>query len=170
MLLRRLLACDILIRTCEGMVDVFVVLYVLDVVGISAPRFGLLVTVQMTTAILSYALGARIALRFGQRAAVTLTFLAFALYPLTIALAGSFAGLAGASVVGGLREIGEPARKAMIVDFAEPHLRGRTVGLYYLIRSLAVTPAALIGGVLWRITPALPFVAAASIGVLGTLV
>jgi len=166
--LRRLLACDILVRTCEGMVDVFVVLYALDVVGISAPRFGVLVTVQMMTAILSYFVGARIAARFGQDAAVTLTFAAFSLYPLAVALAGSFAGLAGAAVVGGLREIGEPARKAMIVDFAEPHLRARSVGLYYLVRSLAVTPAAFVGALLWRGSPALPFFVAAGAGFLGT--
>jgi MFS family permease len=166
--LRWLLASDILVRTCEGMVDVFVVLFAMNVVGISAPRFGLLVTVQMVTAIASYFAGARIALRFGQGAAVTLTFLAFALYPAAVALAGSFAGLAAASVVGGLREIGEPARKGMIVDFAEPHLRARSVGLYYLIRSTAVTPAAFIGGLLWRSSPALPFFVAAAFGLLGT--
>jgi len=165
--LRRLLACDILVRTCEGMVDVFVVLYALDVVGIGAPRFGLLVTVQMVTAILSYFAGARIALRWGQRAAVTLTFAAFAAYPLAVALSASFAGLVGASVVGGLREIGEPARKAMIVDHAEPHLRARSVGLYYLLRSTAITPAAFVGGLLWRSNPALPFFVASAAGFLG---
>lgn len=167
--LRRLLAADILVRTCEGMVDVFVVLYAMEVIGISAPRFGLLVTVQMVTAILSYLLGARIALRWGQGVAVTVTFAAFALYPLSVALAGSFAGLAAASVVGGLRETGEPARKAMIVDFARPHLRARSVGLYYLVRSVAVTPAALIGALLWRVGPATPFFAASIAGLLGTL-
>ena len=166
--LRWLLACDVLVRTCEGMVDVFVVLYAMSVVGISAPRFGVLVTVQMATAILSYFAGAWIAARRGQGVAVAMTFTAFGLYPLSVALAGSFAGLAAASVVGGLREIGEPARKAMIVDFAQPHLRARSVGLYYLVRSLAVTPAAVIGGVLWRSSPALPFFVAAAVGVAGT--
>jgi len=166
--LRWLLACDILVRTCEGMVDVFVVLYAMGVVGISAPRFGLLVSVQMTAAILSYFAGARIAARRGQGVAVAITFAAFALYPLSVALAESFWGLAAAAVVGGLRETGEPARKAMIVDFAEPHLRARSVGLYYLVRSIAVTPAAVIGGVLWRSSPALPFFVAAGVGVIGT--
>ena len=45
---------------------------------------------------------------------------------------------AGAFVIGGLREIGEPSRKALIVDLAEPTMRARTVGLYYLIRSVAI--------------------------------
>ncbi|HEX8687462.1 MAG TPA: hypothetical protein VF654_13220, partial [Pyrinomonadaceae bacterium] len=75
-----------------------------------------------------------------------------------------------AFVIGGLREIGEPSRKAMIVDFAEPHLRPRTVGLYYLVRSLTITPAAAIGGLLWKVEPQAPFVTAGVIGIIGTIV
>jgi hypothetical protein len=43
------------------------------------------------------------------------------------------------------------------------------VGLYYLVRSLAISPAAAVGGLLWEITPGLPFVMAAAIGLLGTV-
>jgi MFS family permease len=59
---------------------------------------------------------------------------------------------------------------AMIVDFAEPHLRARSVGLYYLIRSLSITPAAVIGGVLWTFSPDTPFRTAGAIGIVGTVV
>jgi len=69
-----------------------------------------------------------------------------------------------------LREIGEPARKAMILDMVRPALRGRSVGLYYLIRSLAISPAAFIGGLLWNVSPAVPFVVAGIIGGMGTVV
>ena len=85
-------------------------------------------------------------------------------------LASSFSILALAFVVGGLREIGEPARKAMIVDFAQENMRARSVGLYYLVRSLSITPAAAIGGLLWKIAPQVPFVVAGIIGVIGTVV
>lgn len=101
---------------------------------------------------------------------MTATFLAFSLFPLAVAWASGFGTLVAAFVIGGLREIGEPARKALIVDLAEPHLRARSVGLYYLIRSLAVSPAALVGGALWVIAPRLPFLAAAAVGVVGTIV
>jgi hypothetical protein len=57
----------------------------------------------------------------------------------------------------------------MIVDFAEEQLRARTVGLYYLVRSLSITPASAIGGLLWRVRPEIPFVAAGLIGAVGTL-
>jgi hypothetical protein len=75
-----------------------------------------------------------------------------------------------AFVIGGLREIGEPARKAMIVDFAQDNVRARSVGLYYLVRSLSITPAAAIGGLLWSVSPELPFIVAGIIGLIGTFV
>lgn len=92
-----------------------------------------------------------------------------ALYPVTVILARSFGGLVLAFIVGGLREIGEPSRKAMIVDFAEQQFRARNVGLYYLIRNLAISPASAIGGLLWRVRPETPFVIAGLFGVAGTL-
>jgi MFS family permease len=168
--LRWLLTSDIFIRTCEGLVDVFLVLYAINVIGISAPAYGVLVAVQMTTAIVSYIPVARFADRMGRKPFVVATFVAFALFPVAVVLARDFATLVAAFVVGGLREIGEPARKALIVDLAAPSLRARSVGLYYLIRSLTIAPAAFIGGLLWEVTPALPFWMAGLIGLVGVVV
>jgi hypothetical protein len=78
-------------------------------------------------------------------------------------------GLVGAFVIGGLREIGEPARKALIVDLAVPGLMARSVGLYYLLRSLSIAPAATLGGLLWQARPSLPFLLAGGIGLIGAL-
>jgi MFS family permease len=167
--LRRLLLSDILVRTCEGLVDVFLVLYVLDVVGIRAPEYGLLVGVQMGTAILGYLPSVLLADRIGRRPLVTATFGAFALFPIAVVSAESFVGLVGAFVIGGLREIGEPARKALIVDLAVPGLMARSVGLYYLLRSLSIAPAATLGGILWQVRPSLPFLLAGGIGLIGAL-
>jgi MFS family permease len=167
--LKRLLLSDIFIRVCEGMVDVLLVLYAMDVVGVSAGRFGMLIAVQMLTSILVYLPAARRADQLGRKPLVVATFLAFTAFPLAVLGARSFGTLVLAYVVGGLREIGEPARKALIVDLAVPHARARTVGLYYLLRSLAITPAAFAGSLLWRWTPAAPFVTAAAFGALGTL-
>jgi len=167
--LKRLLASDIVIRMCEGIADIFVVLYVTNVSGITIPKYGVLVAIQLMTAILIYVPSAKIAGRVGRKPFVIATFICFALYPVTVILAHNFGGLVLAFIVGGLREIGEPSRKAMIVDFAEPQFRARTVGLYYLVRSLSITPASAIGGLLWRVRPEIPFVTAGLIGVAGTL-
>jgi len=167
--LKRLLASDIVIRACEGMADIFTVLYVTNVSGITVPKYGVLVAIQLLTAIVIYVPSAKIARRVGRKPIVIATFLCFALFPVAVILARGFAGLVLAFVIGGLREIGEPSRKAMIVDFAQASLRARTVGLYYLVRSLSITPASAIGGLLWRMRPEVPFVTAGIIGLLGTL-
>ena len=168
--LRRLLVSDVLVRTCESLVDVFVVLYATRVIGTTAPQFGALVSIQMIASMVVYLPAAALAQRIGRKPLVVATFVAFALFPLAIIAANTFAGLVVAFVVGGLRETGEPARKASIVDLADPTCRGRTTGLYYLVRSLAITPAALAGGALWSVRPALPFVIASAFGLLGAVV
>lgn len=167
--LKRLLISDIAIRTCEGMADIFVVLYVTNVTGVTIPRYGILVAIQLATAILIYVPSAKMADRWGRKPFVIATFLCFALFPISVVLASDFRWLVCAFVVGGLREIGEPSRKAMIVDFAQHNLRARTVGLYYLVRSLSITPASAIGGLLWKIRPQTPFIVAGIFGVVGTV-
>ncbi|MEK6337149.1 MAG: MFS transporter [Acidobacteriota bacterium] len=168
--LKRLLISDVFIRTCEGMADVLIILYVTNVVHISMARFGTLIAIQTITTLLIYVPAAKAADRVGRRPFIIVTFCAFALYPLAIISARDFTGLVIAFIIGGLREMGEPSRKAMIVDFAAPQLRARTVGLYYLLRSLAITPAAAVGGLLWSLTPQTPFLIAGSFGIAGTLI
>jgi MFS family permease len=168
--LKRLLISDIIIRTCEGMTGVLTILYVSNVQGFSVARYGTLIAIQMITSILVYLPAGKIADRIGRKPFVIVTFLSFALFPIAIVVATNFLFLLAAFVIGGLREIGEPARKAMIVDLSEDKIRGRSVGLYYLVRSLSITPAAAIGGLLWKIDPKVPFVTAGVIGLVGTLV
>ncbi len=168
--LKRLLISDVIIRMCEGMTGVLTILYVTNVQGFSTARYGTLIGIQMIVSILVYIPAGKIADRIGRKPFVIVTFFSFALFPLAIVFAMNFSFLILAFVIGGLREIGEPSRKAMIVDSARDDLRARSVGLYYLIRSLSITPAAAIGGLLWRISPEVPFVVAGVIGLLGTIV
>jgi MFS family permease len=168
--LRRLLLSDVFIRTCEGMVDVFLVLYATNVIGVTAPQFGFLVAIQMLTSMLAYVPAGRLADRTGRKPFVMATFVFFALFPIAVVLSRSFFSLTAAFVIGGLREVGEPARKAMIVDMVQPAIRARSIGLYYLIRSMCISPAAYIGGLLWNVTPGFPFIVAGVIGLAGTAV
>ena len=168
--LKRLLVSDIFIRVCEGMADVLVILYVTNVLHMSMARFGTLLAILFTTTLLIYVPAAKAADRVGRRPFIIATFCAFALYPLAVISAHDFTGLVIAFIIGGLREIGEPARKAMIVDFAAPKLRARSVGLYYLVRSMAITPAAAIGGLLWKYSPQTPFLIAGIFGIAGTFI
>ena len=168
--LKRLLVSDVIIRTCEGMTGVLTILYVTNVKGVSVAWYGTLIAIQMITSILVYLPGGKIADRIGRKPFIIVTFLSFALFPVAIILASNFTMLVAAFVIGGLREIGEPSRKAMIVDLVQDNTRARSVGLYYLARSLSITPAAAIGGLLWKVGPQVPFVTAGIIGIVGTLV
>ncbi len=168
--LKRLLISDVIIRMCEGVTGVLTIIYVTNILGVSVARYGVLIAIQMVTSILVYIPAGKIADRVGRKPFVILTFVSFAVFPAAIIVATNFPLLVAAFIIGGLREIGEPARKAMIVDFAKETVRARSVGLYYLIRSISITPAAAIGGLLWQFRPETPFVAAGIIGLVGTLV
>lgn len=163
--LKRLLVADSLARWAEGLPKVFIVLYVIDVLRFDALTFGWLTGLQMAVAILIYIPVAKLADRGNRKPFVLLTFAFFALFPLALVLSQTLVWVALAFAIAGLREFGEPARKALIVDLAPAALRGRAVGVYYLARGLAVFPAAFVGGGLWSLGPQWPFYAAFVVGV-----
>jgi MFS family permease len=166
--LRELLVSDILIRFCERIPYAFVVLWAMNYDGVSAQRYGVLVAFEMVTAMVCYIPVAHLADKYGRRPFVLVTFLFFTLFPVTLLWANSFAWLALAFVVRGLKEFGEPARKALIIGEAVPELRARTYGAYYLIRDCVVTSGSLLGAWLWGLSPRANFIGAAVCGALGT--
>ncbi len=133
-MLRELLVSDILIRFCERIPYAFVILWAIDHGGISAQQFGYLVAFEMVTAMVCYIPVAHLADKYGRGPFVQVTFVFFTLFPITLLWATNFGWLVLAFVVRGLKEFGEPARKALIIVEARPELRARTYGAYYLIR------------------------------------
>jgi MFS family permease len=167
--LRELLVSDILIRFCERLPYAFVILWAMNHAGVNAEQFGWLVAIEMLTAMLCYIPVAHLADKHGQRPFVLATFVFFTLFPVSLLFANNFAWLAVAFMVRGLKEFGEPARKALIIAQASPELRARTYGAYYLIRDCIVTTGSFLGAWLWSISPQVNFVGAAVCGVLGAL-
>lgn len=168
--LKALLLSDSFVRFGQGIGEIFIVLYAVNVVGVSPATFGWLTGLAMATSIGVYIPVARNADRHGREAWVALTYVFFAAFPLLLAFSKSIWLLAIAFVTMGLREIGEPPRKAMIVDLARPDRRSVDVGTYYLIRGLAVFPASLVGGALWKIAPSATFLGAAAVAAAGLLI
>jgi len=167
--LRELLVSDILIRFCERIPSAFVILWAMNHGGLNAEQFGVLVAVEMGTAMLCYIPVAQLADKHGRRPFVLATFGFFTLFPVTLLWANSFFWLAVAFVVRGLKEFGEPARKALIIGEAPPELRARTYGAYYLIRDGVVTAGSFLGAGLWSVGPKANFIGAAIFGALGTV-
>jgi MFS family permease len=166
--LRELLVSDILIRFCERIPYAFIILWAMNHAGLDAQQFGVLVACEMVTAMICYIPVAHLADKYGRRPFVLVTFLFFTFFPVTLLWANSFGWLALAFVVRGLKEFGEPARKALIIGEAVPALRARTYGAYYLIRDCVVTSGSFLGAWLWSISPRANFIGAATCGALGT--
>lgn len=74
-----------------------------------------------------------------------------------------------AFIIRGLKEFGEPTRKALIMDLAREDAKARTFGTYYLIRDVIVSTAALSSAYLWNISPQTNFITAFAFGCIGTI-
>ncbi len=183
--LKRLLAADILARWAEGIPRPFIILFCMPLLAEHA-RDGaalyasLLLPVQSITNIVLYVLVGPLASRAGyaKRPYIGLTFLFFALFPVALALLGPRFGAAGlvlAFVVGGMRELGEPARKAMIAELVPSEAKAQSIGLYWAVRGAAVMVAPLVGAGLWLagdalrpgLGPTLMFAASGAAGLVG---
>jgi MFS family permease len=166
--LLRLLWSDILIRFCERIPFAWVVIYAINDLGVSASGVGVLVAIEMAAAIVCYIPASWLADRYGKEPFVIVTFLMFTAFPVALYFSSGFTSLALAFAIRGLKEFGEPARKALIASYAAAGARGRTVGAYYLVRDSVVSIAALLGAFLWQISPEVNFWAAAIVGAFGT--
>jgi MFS family permease len=186
--LRRLLTAEILIRWGDWFARDFAVLYVVTML---TARFGWtdadatrtagwLLSIMATTALATYVPIAKWVDRApSPRPFIGVTFLLFALFPICLVLLPKasvalglpvMAGLVLTFVLNGLRELGEPARKALISTGFPPEIRARAVGLYWGLRSFAFCPAPLVAALLWsRIGPEATFLVGGSIGLAGTL-
>jgi len=167
--LKRLLVSDIFIRTCEGMVDVFVVLYATNVIGVTAVQFGALVGIQTATSIAAYIPAARMPTATAANRSLSRRLLLFSFSTRDRPVA-QLQGIDDRIRNRRTKGVGRTSSKSMIVDLADQTRRGRTVGLYYLTRSPSITPASVIGGLLWKVNPAIPFFVACAIGLIGTLI
>jgi MFS family permease len=167
--LRNLLTSDILVRFCEQIPYAFVVVWAVNVNGISPVQFGILTTVEMVTAMLVYIPIAYLADRGHKKPFVVVTFGFFTLFPLVLLFTRSFWPMVLAFVIRGLKEFGEPTRKALIMDLAPEGKKAATFGTYYLVRDVIVSVAAFGGAFLWNISPAVNFLTAFGFGLLGTL-
>lgn len=167
--LKNLLVSDILIRFCEQIPYVFVVIWCLDVIKITPSAFGVLTAIEMATAALIYIPVASFSDRIERKPFVVITFIFFTIFPVILYFSKSFAALAIAFIIRGLKEFGEPTRKAIILDLCPTDAKARGYGLYYFVRDLIVSFAAFLGGWIWKQSPAFNFFTAAAFGVLGTL-
>ena len=166
--LKRLLLSDILVRFCERIPYAWVVIYCMTDLHITATQFGALTAIEMATAIACFIPTAHLADKYGREPFIIATFIFFSLFPLSLLMSSTFSWLVLAFIIRGLKEFGEPARKAMILSLSPEPNRAQTIGAYYLIRDTLVTSGSFLGALLWAISPGANFLGAALAGLAGT--
>jgi MFS family permease len=173
--LRRLLLAEIVLRWSDWFTRDLAALYVVGHLGRDPGEWGLYLALGAVVALATYVpVGRWVDRSPSPRPFIGLTFFLFALFPLNLALLPSSglpvpAALAITYALNGLREIGEPARKALITGGFPPEVRARAVGLYWGLRSLAFWPAPLVAAALWTwIGPERTFLVGGALGMLAT--
>lgn len=167
--LLNLLASDILIRFAEQIPYAFVVIWVVENNKIPEVQFGILTAIEMITAMLIYIPVAYFADRTTKKPFVLITFCFFTAFPLILIFSHNIYMFIFAFIIRGLKEFGEPTRKALIMDLAREDAKARTFGTYYLIRDVIVSTAALSSAYLWNISPQTNFITAFAFGCIGTI-
>ncbi len=123
----------------------------------------------MSVAALIYIPVANFSDKMEKKPFIALTFLFFTLFPVTHYLSKIFLALLFAFTIRGLKEFGEPTRKALITELCPPDAKSSAFGLYYFVRDSTVSLAAFRGGWLWMKSPGLNLITAAFFGILGTV-
>lgn len=166
--LRQLLFAEILLRWGNWFVRDFASLYVVAVLGRSAAEYGALAALSSAVALATYIpVGKMVDHAPNPKPYIGATFLLFALFPFALI----WLPLPLAFVINGLRELGEPARKAAITTGLPEGLRAKAVGWYWGLRSFAFCPAPLVAWWLWdRFGPDAAFITGGILGLVATVV
>ena len=170
-ILKSLLLAEIFTRWGLWLVKEFIVIYCLYNLKIEPWFFGLLVSIEITTSLITYIPIGKATEKGNLKPYIGLTFIFFAIFPLGFLLAGitkSTIVLVMAFILYGLREIGEPARKRMITSLMPEAIRAKGIGLYWGIRSFAFCSSSIVGALIWmKWGPEVLLVAASIIGFIG---
>ena len=166
--LKQLLCSDILIRFCEQIPYAFVVLWCIKEVGVSPVQFAELTTVEMLTALFIYIPVAHFADKTSKKPFIITTFIFFTLFPFILLFSHSFIALMVAFFIRGLKEFGEPTRKALIMELCPENKKAGMFGFYYLLRDAVVALAAFAGAWLWEISSVVNLLTAFAFGIVGT--
>ena len=150
--------------------DMFLVLRAQNV-GIPAthaPLLGLVFNVTYT--LFSWPAG-RLSDRFSRRAMAAGGYLVYAVVYLVFGLASAAPAIWLAMAFYGLfYALTNPVLKALIVEVVPQELRGRALGVYFFVTSIAILLASLITGELWKqFGPRVPFCLSAGIALVSAL-
>ena len=145
----------------------FMVVYAVEIVGLTKTQWGLLGTmVSVVTTLLTYP-GGILADRIGKKPCIIISRIFSPFSTIGFIFSRNFWHMAVVRVFGGLAQgfggvvwgpMGGPVWQALVADLTPARSRGRMMGLIGSITGIVSTPSSWIGGYLSdNISPALPF-------------
>jgi len=158
----------------------FMVVYAVEVVGLTKTQWGLIGTfVSVISTVLTYP-GGRLADRIGRKPCIIVSRVFSPLSTIGFTLSQGFWHMTLARSLGGVAmgfgglvwgPMGGPVWQALVADVTSPEDRGRMMGLIGSIAGFVSTPASWIGGYMYdNISPALPFQVSFFVEVIGTII
>jgi len=150
----------------EPMFRIFTALYVFDVIGIGGMEWGLVNTASVAvTLVLGFPLG-KIVDKIGRKKSILFAYILFIPSTMLFMSARSFSLLLIVYLLfamGGCLIM--PAYNALLADLIPKEKRGRVMGTIVTLNILATVPASALGGFLYGVAPAYPFVLAMILGI-----
>jgi len=150
----------------EPMFRIFTALYVFDVIGIGGMEWGLVNTASVAvTLVLGFPLG-KVVDKIGRKKSILFAYILFIPSTMLFMSARSFSLLLIVYLLfamGGCLIM--PAYNALLADLIPKEKRGRVMGTIVTLNILATVPASALGGFLYGVAPAYPFVLAMILGI-----
>ena len=158
----------------------FMVIYAVEVVGLSKTQWGLIGTIVSIISTVLTIPGGVLADRIGRKPCITASKILAPISVIGFTFATNFWTLAIARSLGGIAQgfggvvwgpMGGPVWQALVADCTPPEERGRMMGLMGSIAGFASTPASWVGGYLYdNVSPKLPFQLSFALDTISTII
>jgi len=157
--LKALLVAYGLVAFANGLVGQFFILYAINVIGLNALDWGIIISLQFLIATLLRIPGGWASDRFGKKKTMTLSILTCTPFTIIFVLSSSFiqAGVAALLfVTAGIYYA--PAHEALQADLTPREVRGQVTAFWDIDNAVSVALGALTGGILFQtVGPTTPF-------------
>jgi len=158
----------------------FMVVYAVEVVGLTNTQWGLIGTaVSLISTVLTIPSGI-LADRIGRKPCITVSRILSPISTLGFTFSANFWHLLSVRVIGGVAQgfggtvwglMGGPVWQALVADVTPPDRRGKMIGIIGTISGIVSTPASWVGGYMYdNISPALPFQTSFVINAVGSII
>jgi DHA1 family multidrug resistance protein-like MFS transporter len=157
----------------------FMVIYAVEVVGLTKTQWGLIGTAVSLVSTSLTMPGGMLADRIGRKPCIVMSRVLSSLSTLGFTFSRNFWHMGAVRVLGGVGSgfggaawgpVGGPVWQALVVDVTPPEDRGRMMGLMGTIQGLVSTPASWVGGYMYdNVSPELPFYTSFALNTIGTV-